>query len=358
MIQALLIRPRDLLFCRDGRPIVAGEGAAAGSQLPGPQVLAGALRTVLLKARRQLHDGPVAQADLNRILRLEVGGPLLWDAQAMTPFIPMPADLIGEKPKHGRLGRPEGRLAPREGVPGWTAPEDAARALPLWPLDPRRRDIGQDKHRPGEQAPQTGFLTWKGFQTWAEGRVPQQDELRAAARLWAEETRTQVALDAAEATAAEGLLFSTRYLRLQKDVALYEELEGDQAGLPQEGTLHLGGDRRLADWKSCPRVRWPDIEGEAVALALTPVILPADEGRCPVIWKDACRGLAILGADPVSGWDLSANGGKGAPRPVRWAIRPGSVWHLATGADHPKAIGLETESGFGRLAYGKAPIRP
>lgn len=352
MTLAILIEPLDLLFCRDGRPIVAGEGAAAGTALPGPQVLAGAIRTALLRQRGQLPtDGSrPAQAHLDAVLQVRLRGPLLADLARGQPLIPMPADLAGDKAKHGLCGTPQARLRPQSGVPGWQAPADAPQALPLWPAPERasKASTPNDRARPAELAAQSGFLTWDGFQAWAAGRLPNSDQVRSAETLWAVEARTNVSLDAATAVAAKGQLFTSRYLRLAPGVGLYAEVDGAD-DLP--ATLLLGGDRRQVTVRRLPKpVAWPT-QGR-VALALTPTILPQD--RCPAEWQPHCRGLAIPGADPVSGWDLAANGGAGAPRQTRWAIRPGAVWHL----DSPIAftsIGVETASGFGWIAVGTGP---
>jgi len=368
MTIALLIEPLDLLFCRDGRPIVAGEGAAAGTAIPGPQVMAGALRSAVLRRRNQLPaDGSrPAQADLDRVLTISIRGPLLADLDAGLPFIPMPADVVGEKAKHGRAGDAKARLLPLEGLPGWCAPVDAPRALPLWPLGtPGTSDKGAERHRPGELAPQSGFLTWRGFtESWAVGQVPPASEICVESDLWTTEVRTQVGLKADAATAEDGVLFTTRYLRLHggepisdqpgrrhRRIGLYVEVDGAD-DLPAEFTLSVGGDRRLCRARRLPKpVTWPT--GGSVAMALTPVLLSGE--RCPAAWRDHCRGLAIPGADPISGWDLAANGGLGGPRPTRWGIRAGSVWHLAHTPQPTRAIGSETATGFGWVAFGTAP---
>lgn len=357
MTIALLIEPLDLLFCRDGRPIVAGEGAAAGSSLPGPQVLAGAIRTTLLRQRGFLpaDGGRPQQAHLDAVLKVAVRGPLLADLRTAAPLIPMPADLVGDKPKHGQVGSARTRLHPLAGIPGWTAPPDAPQALPLWPR-PERADRTKpqgERVRPGASAAQSGFLTWAGFQTWQAGGVPAAADIRAADQLFATEVRTQVGLDVASAIAADGVLFSTRYLRLTQHVGFYVEIDGAD-DFPQAGTLLLGGDRRQAGFSrlSAP-VAWQ--ASGSVMLALTPTILAAEDGRCPATWKAHCRGLAIPGAESVSGWDLAANGGKGAPRPTRWAIPAGAVWHLGESVTTPSSIGCECSSGFGWTARGTTP---
>lgn len=352
MTIAVLIEPVDLLFCRDGRPIVPGAGAAAGSNLPNPQVLAGAIRTAVLRQRGDLPaDGnPPGDPQLKSILTIQVRGPLLADLGTGMPYIPMPADVLGDKAKHGLEGRPRARLAPRAGVPGWVAPGDAKQALALWPVGPAMvKQESSDKYRPGELATQNGWLDWQNFQQWAAGKVP--TAAVPSGKLWHTETRTQVALDAATATAADGQLFTTRYLRLACGVGLYAEIDGADE-LPEQFVIGLGGDRRQARVRQVAPVSWPT--GGSVALAMTPTILPVADGRCPAAWKAQCRGLAIPGADPISGWDLA----KAAPRPTRWAIRPGAVWHLAQPLSAPPpCIGIddETRSGFGWMAYGAAP---
>jgi len=344
---AILLDPVDLLFCRDGRPIVAGEGAAAGSSLPSPQVLAGAIRTALLRQRGHLPtDGSTPKKEhLDAVLAVRVRGPLLADATGR-PFIPMPADLVGEKPKHGATGKPSARLLPTDNIPGWKAPVDAPHARALWP-EPDGPAIPPhgERHRPGDLAPQVGFLTWDGFQAWAAGRMPTADQVKTAADLWTEEVRTQVALSATEGTAEDSQLFCTRYLRLKTGITLYAEVDGAD-DLPS--TLTLGGDRRQTQVRRITPQVWPR-EG-ACAVALTPMLLP--DGRCPSEWQETCRGLAIPGADPVSGWDLAEK----RPRSVRWALRAGSVWHLAAPIPTPTALGTETTSGFGWVALGARPV--
>lgn len=353
MTLAILIEPLDLLFCRDGRPIVAGEGAAAGTALPNPQVLTGAIRTALLRRRGQLQDnGRAPEArHIEAVKAVRVRGPLLADLRTGRPFIPMPADVVGQKAKHGQQGSASTRLIPRERVPGWQAPPDAPQALAMWapPDKAREQQPKSERHRVGELAPQSGFLTWEGFEVWAKGGIPAADHIRIAKDLWIEEVRTNVALTPDGAVADEGLLFTTRYLRLRQGIGLYAEIDGPASDLPD--TIQLGGDRRQARITRLKGpVAWPK-EGR-VALALTPVILP--QGRCPEAWRDHCTGLAVPGADPVSGWDLAAHHGAGSPRPTRWAIRAGSVWHLSQ-SFHDTMIGLEIESGFGWIARGQPP---
>lgn len=363
MTTALLLEPQDLLFCRDGRPIVPGEGAAAGSQLPGPQVVAGALRTALLKSMGKLHSGSADDDAIADVRHLSIRGPLLYARQDITldddrripagPILPMPADVVGDKAKHGLPGVPQDRLVPQPNLPGWQAPKDAPQAQALWPCYRYRRpkDPENPSPRPGDGPLPRHWLTWQGFQDWLAGKVPAAAAVLSASDLFKSESRSQVGLTCDGAVAEDGVLFTTNYLRLTANLALYVEVDGAQQALPDEGVLHLGGDRRLARWHTVKPIDWPSNHNQGVAIALTPAIIPQAEGRCPQQWQDHCRGLAVPGCDPLSGWDLQHR----RPRPVRWCLHAGSVWHLGDNADHPAAIGLEADIGHGWVVYGALP---
>lgn len=346
MSLALRLEPQDLLFCRDGRPIVAGEGAAAGSSLPSPQVLAGAIRTFVLRQRGELKEGKASDEAIQKVLNIRVRGPILMDKDG--PLIPMPADVVGEKSKHGSEAKHLARLRPWPDFPGWIAPPNIPKAQALWTnhLVP---DGQNNKHRPGELSPQTGFLTWKGFEKWLRGETPGKDDLKHQSDLWETEVRTQVALKPDTATAEDGKLLSTHYLRLKKDISLYAEVEGADE-LPKDFLLGLGGDRRQVRVSQTKQVfnNLPKPAQKACALAITPTILESGL-NCPVNWQSMCTGLAINGADPISGWDLA----KSCPKPVRWAIRAGAVWFFDQAATNSNCIGIETENGFGWTVWGK-----
>lgn len=382
MSTALLIEPQDLLFCRDGRPIVPGEGAAAGTSLPSPQVVAGAVRTAWLRAAGKLPEGggTIRDDDFAQVQKIIVRGPLLYVADPELfkaslqsadphgkplelpegPLIPCPADVVGGKAKHGSAGAGElTRLLPNDTVAklAWTKPQDAPKAQPLWPLvrDRKAETPAAEKARPGDLAPQRGFLDAKDLKEWAGGRIPKRVIPESA--LWQAESRTQVGLEVDSATAEDGRLFTTRYLRLAPGLALYVEVDVEKDGprleeLEKTTSLFLGGDRRLARCRTVePSFAWPQPpEGPAWACALTPAIATA--GRCPPDWTDHCTGLAVPGCEPISGWDLHER----RPRPTRWAMRAGSAWHLeADLSDRPPHLPNQgdTDKHFGWLLWGK-----
>lgn len=357
MTIAVILDPFDVLFCRDGRPIVPGEGAAAGASLPFPQVLAGAIRTALLKQRGGL-VGQTADAEkLKRIVaEVAVRGPLLYDRTSGRPLIPCPADLVAcEKPKHGQSDIARFlRLAPlASDLPGWdeSRPPGAPHLRPLWNLEATKNSDQSVRLRAWHAQP--GWLTWSGFEAWVRGGAPTSADHRMADKLFQSETRTQVALDAGTATADPGKLFSTRYLRLCKNIALYAELDGADELVPpgQSIALSLGGDRRLCQVERTDEpVPWPQRpSGPTTLLALTPTILDEPGASWPAILKDRLAGCAIPGTEAVSGWDLVKN----RPKPTRFACRAGSVWHLtSTAANLPSRLGQESDLGFGWIAYG------
>lgn len=376
MTVALILQPQDLLFARDGRPIVAGEGAAAGSALPSPQVVAGAIRSAVLKARNQLpaSGGPVAPEHLQQVLQIRVRGPLIWDHATRNaegqvtglkpvaegkPLLPCPADCVApEKPKHGAAHGVEiARLRPlaeKHILPGWAPPANQPHLRPLWSDKPvALKGKPDDSVRARAWHAQPGYLTWSGFETWAKGGDPLVNDFRQTDDLWTTEVRTQVGLGVDTATAEDGRLFSTRYLRLRTGIALYIEVDGADAEFAKGGSLLLAGDRRLAQATVVKPIAFPKPTGpHLAAVAITPTLVAEPSQVMPADWLTLVRGTAIPGSDPVSGWDLAANGGAGAPRPTRFAIRPGAVWHLAGLSAPTTAIGRETESGFGWLAWG------
>lgn len=369
MTCALLIEPHDLLFCRDGRSIVAGAGSAAGSSLPNPQVIAGCIRSAALRQRGLLPDdgSMVADSAIASIQTIRIRGPLPFDRDRAKPVIPCPADVASQgKNKHGTAEQaPFVRLGPLSPVLTrrlhWQGPAEAPHSRPLWST---QRGHGEqaahetsDVHAPWHS--QSGWLDWDGFLAWQAGGCPERSHYYSDSDLWTTESRTQVALDAETAMASDGLLFTTRYLRLQSHVGLYIEVDGADDLLPNIGDQMLallGGDRRTVTLRRIPAIDWPQApeQPSSVACALTPTLLDSD-CHCPEAWREHCIALAVGGHLPISGWDLAANAGQGAPRPTRNALASGAVWHVDPAAAYPPAIGNETENGFGWIAWGRAP---
>jgi CRISPR-associated protein Cmr3 len=338
-VVGLAIEPLDVLFFRDGRPFGPGERGVGG--LPTPQVVAGALRTHLwsrlgidFKAMAKgLGAGePVevaAAAALPGSARWAAGvafrGP--WLAQASSdreetprPYLPVPADVRGIKGVKAKVVR----LRPSsKAPPGWVAPREGM--VPLW-----HRDAG-----PLEGV--SGYLTMRGLEKYLAGGAPAGDDsggapadMCAADALFVWEDRTGIAIDEATGVARDQHLFSVRFLRLKRDVVLYEEIELP-VGAPADamaglgGPIPLGGEGRRAVVRILDRpVAWPKAPaGASLLLLATPGIFGGEPA-----WLPDAPGLprlaaaAVPGSTPISGWNLALN----RPRPTRNAVVTGSAY--------------------------------
>jgi len=379
----IVLRPRDPLLVRDGRPFGRDPGARAESlHWPLPSTIAGALRTFIgpsaMPPFKWDGDGP------ERALRVPVRGPLMV---ATSPggqwkvHVPRPLDT-------SVVCEPDDRvvfkgLRPAGSQPaGWS--NLPASLLPMAIEDDRKQ--------------QPGFDWWplESLIPWMAGRAefPPSEECHAGP---AHETRVHVAVDSATLTARESALFSTISLDFMSSTAhraarasrygnpgkgprqggrtavdlrrdgrdrpqvamLCRFLQEEGAGSPETGNyLPLGGERRVSlvedpvllgvEWP-----RFPSAIGEAcrnsARLRLQLVTPALFSGGWRPGWLDGnlegsppgAEGLrvklvsAVIGRRvPISGWDMRK--GKG-PKAARYAVPAGSVYYFesidAAGSD-------------------------
>ena len=363
----LRIDPVDALFLRGGHPF--GPASRAVSELPGPQVLAGALRTELLRR---------ADVDLKQLAAHILKGERFCEAAVRTggdigsdigsvnfqgPYFgsarldgktdnellyTIPATLQ----KAGNDDNSLVRLDPLAGetvLPGWSPPSPGM--VPLWH---RSR-----KHlKPFENS----WMTATGMTRFLSGTVPEAGDLVSADTLYGFDNRTGIAVDAKRHLAADGMIYATRRLVLRSGVCLWAKIEGPSQALDLLGyendrlLLSLGGEGRLV-----AMTLYGAQDGPVVAQAATPS--GPDSGRLLVLiapallsgWKP--RGVDLLAAAvpghvAVSGWDLA----RGSPKPTRFAVRAGSVYFLPPGAVGPPGRGLgddeDTALGWGDYCEG------
>jgi len=362
----IALRPLDVLFFRDGRPMVAGWQVASG--LPLPQTLAGALRTWLLnmagcdfeRLGRTVRGGATLldaasdgqPAEVEEILELRFRGP--WLARkcsgAWTPFVAAPANLsiTKEDAGHGSLSRadPLSTVA----VPGWHPVEDGMR--PLW-----RRET-----EPAERA--QGFLTLSGLGTYLAGGVPGRDELIDPSDLFGLDRRTGIGMGPVTRTAEDGRIYGAGYLALREGVGFYAEIDdvaGVAARLLQRNApaefISFGGDGKRSVVEPTQPVVWPEaqpVKGQGQSLVLT---TPAPVGGNAAAWlPEAIAGRVVSAAMPgyraFSGWDLARHG----PKPTRFAVEAGSVYFLAEplgASDSPLLCSVDDAAlGWGHFVKG------
>ena len=320
----LELEPLDVLFFRDGRPF--DSAARAGGGLPMPQTVAGALRTWLLGlvgcdfgtlAAAVRNGVPFADATAAQgrgpaaVGRLGIRGP--WFACRSERFVPTPAtievDVDDPKTLH--------RLDPlADDLPGWQGVDGL---LPLW------------RRRSGAAKPRGGYLRPSGLVRFLEGGIPLPDEVVDADVLFGYEHRTGIGIDTARGTAGDGMIYSTRMMRLRPGVTLAVELVGlpeDLAVCPErDDVLVLGGEGRRVVVRRAHVQKWPALGADdgrgRLVLLTTPA--PFDGWRPPGLPLTAA---AVPGNVPVSGWDLARN----RPKPNRFAVAAGSVYFLGGNA--------------------------
>ena len=366
----LRLHPVDTWFFRDGTPFTAESAPQedVGSLFPPhPPTVVGALRAALARTGGWHGRGPwprevcaVLGNGPDDLGALSFAGPfLLRDGQ---PLFRAPRHLVGTD-RWGRW-RPAALLRP--GGPVACDLGDTVR-LPELPAtgDEADRLKAGDHH----------WLTATGMNAVFDGRLPDPDEVISSNSLWSGESRVGLKRNRSTRTAEESTLYSTRHVRLHRNVALGMRVAGLPPGWPPpfDQLAPLGGESRLADCRE-----WnPDLRLEApltrirqtrqVALvALSPLDIAKKiyDGTEPATWLGGVRIVSACLERPqrIGGWDSLAR----RPLPVRSVLPPGSVLFCEIPDPEPLAetvaagggvahVGSRMESGFGLVAVGVWP---
>lgn len=365
------LRPVDTWFFRDATPFTADSSPQEGVKSvfpPHPPTVVGALRAAI--ARCNGWSGHKRwPTRLNSVLgdghcnlgKLSFVGPLvLQDGQ---PVYRCPHHLLGTR---------------SDGV--WHP------SAFLRPGDPVQCDLGNAVRLPQVAGPLQGrtrlktgrdvWVTASGLSRVLKGSRPLDGEVVRTEELWVEEGRIGLERNHDTRTAAEGMLYSTRHVRLKSGVSVGVSVVGiPDDWNPPHGMIPLGGEGRLAEltaWEDYVPLDTfgPDVEndGRMAVVALTPLHLERDEllglrpleglGRTRVV--SACLGPALR----VGGWDSLS----GRPRQLQSVLAPGSVLfcEAESGAgpslvwDEPSGclqLGAQQEMGYGLVSIGNWPAK-
>ena len=321
--------PADTLFFRSGTPFTMDSVPQDGVESlfpPHPETTTGALRAALAlcngwsgigrwpeRLDEVLGNGP------NDLGALAIEGSfLLRDCE---PLFQVPRHLLGSN----KSGQWTPSLLLR---PGPAVVCDLGDAVRL-PEAPHTVEVLQ-----GLKANDEIWLTRSGMEAVLHGVLPATDELVSRRKLWREETRIGLKRDSGTRTAKEGMLYSTRHVRLGRDVSLGLRVAGIPDGWtrPFGHMVPLGGESRLAeccewDGKVAFDIPLKSIMNSrrATLIALSPLDIEKDVycGRQPLADFGGARIISACLDRPqrIGGWDSLVRG----PLPLRCVLPPGSV---------------------------------
>lgn len=398
----LKLTPLDVLFFRDARPFGAADHGE--SSLPTPQSFAGLIKTHLMApAQLQsadlhgLHDPRLTIEQRHWFTRLRCRGPWLYvdDSEALRrhwwqheddsppdhfpppgPLTAVPADLVQiGKSLNGASRLLRLRPWPRDvPLPGWHPPLDGMR--PLWHRGDQ--DIRPVQGKLLDLAGLREYLEWS-----SDDGVPSPECVHEQRHLLTWDSRTGIGVNPDSHTAAEGQIYSARFLQLRPGVCFVGEIDLPASAPPlgelfeESLVLPWGGEGRRVRVDRIDSIAWPGVSvAEAGERLLTALITPGifhsrDSSRRP-LWKPYDNGQLIAAAVPkplaVSGWDLAGNAAErrqqrgggtsasngtsdfsnGRPRPTRFAVPAGSVYLWQRNAERSRPES-KTEPAYPRL---------
>jgi CRISPR-associated protein Cmr3 len=378
------IEPVDVVHLRGNR-LFEGAGDGVAVMPPWPSLFAGAVRSRMLAEAGAVHayahgEGEVSGSLLQALgpsharrgegqLRVAFAGFEAGSGSQARFCMPAPADLVcfgvtdGPAPRPARVERLRpGDLRARTGGLVAVGPREAgAAALPDAPL--LRADA--------RGKPSRGWLLdSEGIAAWQAGETPKPECFVHASTLWADDPRLGIALDAHTRTVRTGLLYTSRAVALRPGVRFCVGFHGaDDAQVPREGLLRLGGDGRgaaispaaSAEAVSAVAGRVPTRDSFVVWL-VTPGAFPrgwrlpglGDDGAwSPVPGFVARLRSAVMGRfEVVSGWSL-ADGERGAPKPAVRVVPAGSVYWFRRECGDFESLRPLLAEGLGGVAMGE-----
>jgi len=344
----LCIEPLDVLFFRDGRPFDAAARVITG--LPAPQVLVGAVRTVLLekygcnfvdlgmKQKKGISFADALPESLRWIADLRFRGPWLAkiptrDSQMIPDvFLPMPNTVHTDKKRAGDVVRVLRPLA--ELPPGW-----CESLRPLWLNGTEPTDLA------------TGFIDAIGLADFLNNRTPAKRNLHLSSEFFEFDHRTGIGIDMTRMVTGDGEIFGIGLLSMKSEFGFYAEVElpikirdDPFAGIE---FVAFGGEGKRARLKTVSQFNFPSATSTPASkrflLLTTPCL--ASGGGVPTQLTN-CIAAAVNSPVAFSGWDIA----RSAPKPTRFAIPAGSVYFFDT-IDLPNP-NLTDELGFGCYLEG------
>lgn len=394
----------DPIVARDGRPFGVGQGRRMrGLPWPLPSVVAGAFRTAIVKTSPHLDFSDFSEPNRpsmpDRLKQISVAGVFPCTAgrdTAGTLYLPAPVDALAEPEAPGAIVKKLHRLTPQDTDGGC-----------LWPVDGLKPVMLSRSQSEKDFKPAAIPAWWPldAYARWLSGNdvVLNEEFLENPVQ----EVRDHVALDSIRGVAAEGLIFTSTGLVLNRlprygvageedgfafynryaEITLSARIEVPQEDAELALQQHfsalqpLGGERRLIHWQpsnhapywACPE-NVADLLGTATQVRMvlaTPAIFKHG-------WRPDWLGGDLVGKPPgsdvtlrlvgvcsgrwkaVSGWSLAKPRG---PKAIRRMVPAGSVYYFTCAPGAARGLtnlwlrsvcddDQERRDGFGLATWG------
>ncbi len=309
------ITPADTLFFRGTEPLEAGQPVTQPLFPPPVSVIQGAVRTTaLLQHKVRFADykaGRCPDELIAQIGRCGEPAPFNVTTQAFslngTLYVAAPAswyvDLAEKKGKKPLCGNDFTGLCLTCFEPGATDGNplnicsSAGPDLPLLPL--------------AEPFSMAGFWVCRDRLTGETSANFKEKDVLSPGDLYDIEPRIGIAMDKGRKV-LQGQLYSACHVRLRPGVRLVIGLD-KSAGLDSEGTMQLGGERRMSTYRTISAPEQPPGRG---SLFMNPAPVVMTEEIVPEI---CCAGSPVT----IAGWDLST----GFHKPTTTWLPAGSVFY-------------------------------
>lgn len=331
----LFIEPLDVWLFRDGRPFAAGSDHRAESLFPPfPTTTLGAIR------RRELVNQGINMWERDQaVIQPKAGRPVTFDAPAdlngltlRGPFVtryengeyvryhPQPADARLENGKLLPVKKPSSfQTGVQAGMP-------ARSLLPL--------GLGDDYEKEDEPL----WLAESELKKYLKGDEPANGT--KASDLFMTEDRIGIGMNNATYTVSTGALYEVQFIRPRKDVGLSLAMEGYDWSTIQQDWLQLGGESRVAIYKTIPDDPWPTQPNQTLGKRFkvyfaTPAYFTGGWQPGKGNWEDFFgKGVELVSAaigryTAIGGFDLASDPNhSGAHRASRRFVPAGSVYYF------------------------------
>ncbi len=327
MNKEILIKPQDLLFFRDAKPMAAGEGYGNGCNMPNPNILHSAIRTALIKENGELpkeKKGNRHSKDKNKKYGSDKFGSL--QVKNLFPYhsekgilFPIPNDVMKAEQnvlKITELKRIENKV------------------LPVATIPPSKKRV-------------EGFWTEQQLFAYLNNEITDFTPFTQS-KVWQSEHRVGIEIEPNSNSTKEGGLYAGEYMRLDDKAGFVAEvsLKDDEGDLSKINTIHFGGEKKIANIANKTNL-FPEWDSAEYAeenivkwILLTPAIfangaLPGWIENNKVLLQPKINGQkTAINADllccsvgnpiPISGWDSIENKAK----PTLLAVSAGAVYYF------------------------------